>query len=150
MQNPRPRIAGNFAWYGGLLGRAAPGQALAENDIVYCSGVSGSLGLYSKASTENAAIYASLFIVARAGSRGDLVVVPAKLVFGLDTDAAAAVGAPVYLGDDDAAGEWSLAPADTAIERIVGHVVVKDATAGAIMFGPVGGLIFAPQEGGGG
>lgn len=54
-------------------------------------------------------------------------------VTGLDTDAASAVGDPVYLSAT--AGEWTFTP-PTSIVYMVGVVTAKDATEGSILFFP--------------
>lgn len=116
------------------------GEAIAANDLVYISGFDATSGKYkvSKADADLAApANVALFIAPAAIENAAAgTVVGELLVTGLNTDAAAAVGAPVYLSTT--AGAWTLTAPDGGGHTVqqVGVVTAKHASTGAIKFFP--------------
>jgi hypothetical protein len=113
---------------------------LAAGELVYISGwdATENLPVMAKADADASDPAKCAEFVCDATVAQDAVgfAVGEKLVSGIDTSSANAVGDPVYVGTT--AGGWSLsAPSDagSAIQK-VGIVTVKDATTGAIMLYP--------------
>lgn len=113
---------------------------LAAGELVYISGwnATKNLPVMAKADADASDPAKCAEFVCDATVAQDAVgfAVGEKLITGVNTDSALAVGAPVYVGTT--AGGWSLsAPsgAGSVIQK-VGIVTVKDTTAGAIMLYP--------------
>ena len=111
-----------------------------EGELVYISGWNATSGLpvmnLADNDAANPAKCAEFICDADVASGAIGYAVGEKLIEGIDTSAAAAVGSPVYLGAT--AGGWSLsAPtAGGACIQRVGVVTVDNETTGAIMFYP--------------
>jgi hypothetical protein len=122
-------------YHGSFLGIA--GEAIAENDIVVASGYSGDQIKFSLATSDVAGRQQGIMGIAKHAASADetVVILSHKLVKDVDTSSAAAVGYPVYLDDDNAnTGGWIIAEQPNAI--VVGQVLAKDASAGAVLLAP--------------
>ncbi len=115
--------------------------AIAKGDLVYPSGYDATSGKIkvspADADATNPARVAWFVAPAAILDTAAGVVVGAVELTGLNTDAAAAVGDPVYLSDATA-GAWSLSAPATAGDSIqqVGVVTAKSATVGKILLMP--------------
>jgi hypothetical protein len=120
----------------GLLVWNATGGALAEDDLVYISGYNAANARpeVAKADADGSGTWAQYVVGAGgiANGAGGTVYREKLSVATLNTNAASAVGDPVYL--HTTAGSWTLTgPANaSAIQQVVGRVAVKSATAGQI------------------
>ena len=106
--------------------------AIAANEIVRPTGYSGPFIEVGLADATTPLQYNGRLMIAKhaspAGGYG--VVLPWRLVSGVDTNAAAGVGSFVHLSDTP--GAWAVATGTDTV--IVGTVVSKHATTGAILF----------------
>jgi len=116
------------------------GEAITKYDLVYVSGYDTTSGkLEVKKADADAASPANvaMFIAPAAIDNGAAGTVVGELVAtGIDTDAASAVGDPLWLSDT--AGAFAVAAPTTAgdTQQCVGVVVTKNATTGSAWFYP--------------
>lgn len=110
-------------------------HALAVNDIVIAVGYDGDRIKWAKADANDFARVNGVMGIAdhAAGTDERVRVVSHKLITGVNTDAATAVGHPVYL--TDAAGVWGVAESSTT-SVVVGSVVADHLTTGAVLLAP--------------
>lgn len=120
-------------YHGSFLGIAS--SAVAENDIVIAVGYSGDQIKFAPADADATGKQAGVMGVAKHAAAADetFVVLSHKLVKNVDTDAASAVGYPVYL-DDNTAGGWIAVEQPNAI--VVGSVLAVSASVGAVLLAP--------------
>ena len=111
-------------------------EALAANDIIMGTGISGSHMTVHKADVDAfTKMGGTLWIADFAVPINSIVAtaVPWKLLTSVNTNGAV-VGQPVYLSDT--AGAWTLAPAAGKPLVKIGHVVEVHLTAGAVLLNP--------------
>lgn len=123
----------DFNYAEGVKVKAA--EAIAENDVVHVTSYAGPFLVVSKASAAVATSCEGRLMFAKHAipSGGYGVVLPWKLVTGLDTSAASSAGVPIYLKSSVAGGWTVTAPSGgTKVARIIGHVVVDDTASAAL------------------
>jgi len=123
------RGTGHHASFDGIAN-----HTLALNDIVIAVGYDGDRIKWAKADADDfARINGVMGIADHAAATGERVrIVSHKLITGVDTDSATAVGHPVYL--TDTAGAWGVAEGTCSV--VVGSVVADDAATGAVLLAP--------------
>ncbi|MAH50541.1 hypothetical protein CMI37_32265 [Candidatus Pacearchaeota archaeon] len=119
-------------YHGSFIGTAV--GAIAANDIVQAMGYSGDKISFRTADADTAGRHLGMLGVAdHAAATGEPIrVVSHKLVTGVDTNSATAIGYPVYLSDT--AGGWGVSAGSAAM--VIGNVVAKDSSAGAVLLAP--------------
>ena len=125
------RGTGHHASFDGIAN-----HALAANDLVIAVGYDGDRIKWAKADANDFTRMSGVMGIAdhAAPAAGDRVrVVSHKLITGVDTDSATAVGHPVYL--TDTAGAWGVAESSTT-SVVVGSVVADHASTGAVLLAP--------------
>jgi hypothetical protein len=113
-------------------------EALTTNALIMATGVSGAHMTVNLADADDfEQVGGTLWVCDFAVASGKTVAcaVPWKLITGINTSAAEAVGQPVYLSSDGT-GTYTLAPTANKPHIKVGHVVADDATLGAILLNP--------------
>jgi hypothetical protein len=113
-------------------------EALTTNALIMATGVSGAHMTVELADANDfGEVGGTLWVVDFAVASGKTVAcaVPWKLITGINTSAAEAVGQPVFLSSDGT-GTYTLSPTANAPHIKVGHVVADDATNGAILLNP--------------
>ena len=121
-------------YHGSFLGIAA--EALSENDIVVASGYSGDQIKFRLATSDVTGRQQGIMGVVKHAAATDetVVILSHKLVKNVNTDGVA-VGAPVYLDDDNAnVGGWIAAEQPNAI--VVGQVLASHVSTGAVLLAP--------------
>jgi len=121
----------------GVKVKAAAGVDIAENEIVVANGYSGPFIVVTKAVADPAINCTGRLMIAKhaipAGGYG--VVLPWKLVTGINTASSASVGVPVYLSATTAGGFTFTAPSGGTTQVVtIGSVVEDHATTGGILF----------------
>lgn len=127
----------DFNYAEGVKVKAA--EAISANDVVCVTSYSGPFMIVSKASAAAATSCEGRLMFAKHDIpiNGYGVVLPWRLVTGIDTSAASSAGVPIYLKSSTAGGWTVTAPSGgTKVARIVGHVVVDD-TASATLPGAI-------------
>jgi hypothetical protein len=123
----------DFNYAEGVKVKAA--EAISANEVVYVTSYSGPFLVVSKASAGAATTCEGRLMFAKHDipANGYGVVLPWKLVTGLNTSAAASAGVPIYLSGSTA-GQWVVtAPSGgTTVVRIIGHVIVDDTASAAL------------------
>ena len=128
-------------------------EALTANALIMGTGVSGAHMTVNLADVDDftqsgGTLYVCDFAVA--SGKTVACAVPWKLITGINTSAAEAVGQPVYLSSDGS-GEYTLTPTASKPHIKVGHVVADHATLGAILLNPgaysgqIGGQVAFPS-----
>ena len=113
-------------------------EALTANALIMATGVSGAHMSAHLADVDDfTQSGGTLWVCDFAVASGKTVAcaVPWKLLTGLNTSAAAAVGQPVYLSNDGT-GTYTLSPTAGVPHIKVGHVVAVDTSLGAILLNP--------------
>ena len=113
-------------------------EALTANALIMGTGISGAHMTVNLADVDDftqsgGTLYVCDFAVA--SGKTVACAVPWKLITGINTSAAEAVGQPVYLSSDGA-GTYTLSPTANKPHIKVGHVVADHATTGAILLNP--------------
>ena len=113
-------------------------EALTENALIMATGVSGAhMTVHLADANDFEQVGGTLWVCDFAVASGKTVAcaVPWKLITGINTSAAEAVGQPVFLSSDGT-GTYTLAPTTPGPHTKVGHVVADDTTNGAILLNP--------------
>tara|TARA_R100000008_G_scaffold78495_1_gene59509 strand:+ start:6263 stop:6907 length:645 start_codon:yes stop_codon:yes gene_type:complete len=113
-------------------------EALTENALIMATGVSGTHMTVNLADVDDfTQSGGTLYVADFAVESGKTVAcaVPWKLITGINTESAEAVGQPVYLSSDGT-GQYTLTPTASKPHIKVGHVVADHATLGAILLNP--------------
>ena len=113
-------------------------EALTANALIMGTGISGAHMTVNLADVDDftqsgGTLYVCDFAVA--SGKTVACAVPWKLITGINTSAAEAVGQPVYLSSDGT-GTYTLSPTASKPHIKVGHVVADHATLGAILLNP--------------